>query len=687
MAATIFSNSATEVKTLKSILSINDVNKIISGSSDPTLVATTANPGSLYLNDTNAKVYRKLDSGSSTNWVEIGSGTSGKNYIASSDGSSTTGWATYADAAGTRPVNGTGGSATVTWTSTSSSPLSGLASFLFTKDAANRQGEGVSYDFTIDAADKAKMLGISFDYAIASGTFVGSGVNTTNSDLIVYIYDVTNSALIEPSLIVLDGGPTSGSFKFKSLFQTSSSSVSYRLIIHVATTSTSAYTVKFDNVVVGPEATSVSGNTNAAKMVRTTQQTISSASATKVAFDSVSSANNGFDKGGLFNAGNNRLIAQSSGLYLVEGSILTGGVASSNSYTISIYKNGSSALAKTIDTAATANTNTQVHGVLDLVAGDYLELYTTCSDSAYTLEATGNATYLTAVKLSDAQSSGASQNVALNVAATAATSTANNTETTVLFDTVTSDTSGSYVPATGIWTAPSSGYYSVEAQLNYDSNATGLRYVYVYKNNSTAMITAYYDTSTATNKTVAASRTFYLAAGDNLRVKARQTSGGSLNVGGNVDLNWFSISKVAAPSATTASPVVAARYSSVAGTQTIANGATTIINFEVISFDLMASVTIGSSWKFTAPVAGIYSMSTMVRTDKTTLSDFLLELFKNGSQVSRSGSSVVGKCTLTDMIQLNAGDYIDIRLTNNAGSTATLVADATQTFISIAQVK
>lgn len=172
------------------------------------------------------------------------------NYVANGHGEvDTSGWATYADAAGSVPVDGTGGSPTLTFTRTTSSPLRGVASFLITKDAANRQGEGASYDLTIDAADRAQMLQISADVEVASGTY-DSGSSTANSDLIAYIYDVTNARLIEPAGMKIQSG-----VKLKATFQTSSDSVSYRLIFHQSLTGTSAYTLKLDNIVVGPQVT------------------------------------------------------------------------------------------------------------------------------------------------------------------------------------------------------------------------------------------------------------------------------------------------------------------------------------------------------------------------------------------------------------------------------------------------
>lgn len=172
-------------------------------------------------------------------------GQGGINYIENSDAETgTDGWVAYADVAGTEPVDGTGGSPTVTLTQTTSTPLRGDASFLLTKDAADRQGEGVSYDFTIDEADKAKTLSISFD--------LNSSANLADDDLRVFVYDVTNSNLIRISNENIKTVNSSLNNSFKSFFQTASDSTSYRLIIHVATTNANAYTLKFDNVRVGP---------------------------------------------------------------------------------------------------------------------------------------------------------------------------------------------------------------------------------------------------------------------------------------------------------------------------------------------------------------------------------------------------------------------------------------------------
>lgn len=174
---------------------------------------------------------------------QVGSGSGGGiNYISNGDfeNGAVTGWAVYADAAGTVPVDGTGGSPTTSFASSSSSPPRGTYCGLLTKDAANRQGEGASYAFTISPADVSRTMQLTFD-SVASANFV-------DSDLNVFIYDVTNGVLITPSANHLPTGTSSQ----KSYAFNTSTSLSYRLIFHVSSTSALAYTVKLDQISLGP---------------------------------------------------------------------------------------------------------------------------------------------------------------------------------------------------------------------------------------------------------------------------------------------------------------------------------------------------------------------------------------------------------------------------------------------------
>jgi hypothetical protein len=198
---------------------------------------------------TDAKLYKKDDNGVEQE-IGAGGGGGGVNYIANplfADGT-VTGWATYADAAGTTPVDGTGGSPNVTFTAQTGALVRGTFSGRLTKDAANRQGQGASYNFTIDAADTGRPVGIAFDF-LASAAYVANDVG-------VYIYDVTNATLITPAAINVAAGK--GTFK---AFFVATTSTSYRLILHVASTSASAWTLDTDNFQVGPQVQLSGGST------------------------------------------------------------------------------------------------------------------------------------------------------------------------------------------------------------------------------------------------------------------------------------------------------------------------------------------------------------------------------------------------------------------------------------------
>lgn len=70
MGAVIF--NGTGVKTLKDELRLSTGAYVISRATDPTAVAVTAPIGSLLIHSTTGNIYRKLDAGSSTNWVLLG---------------------------------------------------------------------------------------------------------------------------------------------------------------------------------------------------------------------------------------------------------------------------------------------------------------------------------------------------------------------------------------------------------------------------------------------------------------------------------------------------------------------------------------------------------------------------------------------------------------------------------------
>src|ERR1035437_5803350 len=152
------------------------------------------------------------------------------------------------------PVDGIGGTVTgVTFTRNTVSPISGAADFLLSKDAANRQGEGVSTDFNIDAIDQGETLQINFQYRATSGMILGA-----NSDVQIFVYDITNAILI-PLLTVNPyqatqpntlAGAVNAINTFTGQFKASETSTAYRLIFHIATVNAAAWGLEIASVVV-----------------------------------------------------------------------------------------------------------------------------------------------------------------------------------------------------------------------------------------------------------------------------------------------------------------------------------------------------------------------------------------------------------------------------------------------------
>lgn len=206
-----------------------------------------AQAGDLYYNSTS----NKFQAYNGSAWGDIGgSGSGGINYIAdvasAMTDASVGAWAQYDEGASATPVDGTGdagGSGDNQLSAPAvdtTSKLRGANSLKLVKAAANAQGEGYSCAYTSHEIDKNSLQEITFNFDC-------SNANYTAGDIVVYIYDVTNSTLITPSQTSVPAGKGT----FKALFVNGNSN-SYRLVLHYAGTNSSAQTLYFDNFMVGP---------------------------------------------------------------------------------------------------------------------------------------------------------------------------------------------------------------------------------------------------------------------------------------------------------------------------------------------------------------------------------------------------------------------------------------------------
>jgi hypothetical protein len=213
-------------------------------------IGTPAKGMMIYNTTTNA-----LNHYNGSAWGEIsGSGSGGGiNYATGTNTDFESGvgdWADFDDGASATPTDLTGGSPTVfssaQYTTTGDyTPLRETANFRLTHaGAASAQGEGTSLDITIDKMQKGRVNKIGYNYVNSSGY--------ADDELTMWVYDVSNAALIQPAPYKVKSStvPSEAQFEFQSAIDSST----YRVGFFVEGTATTAWTMDVDNFKVEPNS-------------------------------------------------------------------------------------------------------------------------------------------------------------------------------------------------------------------------------------------------------------------------------------------------------------------------------------------------------------------------------------------------------------------------------------------------
>ncbi len=603
-----------------------------------------------------------------------GSGT-GVNFILNPDAESdTSGWATYQDAAGATPVDGTGGSPTVTWTRSTSSPLTGTASFVLTKDAANRQGEGASYAFTIDSASQAKVLAIEFDYIVGSGTFV-AGAPSVDSDVEVYIYDVTNAVVIQPSSYKLFSNSSTIASHFVANFQTASNSTSYRLILHCATTSASAYTLKFDTVKVGPSQY-VYGTpiTDWAAYTPTISSGFGSCTGVSFFYRRVAGS---LEVNGTFTAGT---AAGALGTFTLPSGL------SLDSAKLSIANTSGNPGPLVGDIQNNGSVNQRANIVTTTGTSTVLVYATDNTIHTGTLTPTNVSTWLTggavvgvkfsvpilgwpsAVQMSD--NANLVGEVSARYTNVASTSIANSGDVKVPFATKDYDTLNAFL--TDTYTIPVAGRYRISCTANFASSLYGAANTIVgsiYKNTVIAVVgpTTSVGGAVTDQIGVMVEATLNLIAGDTIdfRVSNNRTAGAT-NLFNQTGSNSFQIERIGGSPSVAATETIAMSYSDVAGV-TLTNAFAT----QTYGTKLVDTHGAYASGVFMTPAAGRYAVNAAMGTQPFNVagSTFALFLIANKGATQFAGGWAVGSgatmslfASLDGLVNCNAGETLAIQV-------------------------
>jgi hypothetical protein len=540
-------------------------------------------------------------------WSAAPSG--GVNYLsAGTDGDSIASWVTYADAAATSPVDGTGGSPSSTFAVSTDSSIRGTTNFLWTHSAANRQGEGFSTNFTIDPSDKGKVIQCSFEYLVASGTYA-------DDDLQFWIYDVTNAVLIQPAPYKLKNSGIIEKFAFE--FQTSSSSTSYRLIAHVATTTAAAYTIRFDNWNLGPQAKLygspvtdwVSYTPTGTWSTNTTYTGKYRRVGDSAEFEiqvAVTGAPTSADLNVNLPSGMSIDTAK-----LVAGSATQGAGTVDNA----VYGVGSALVAGAryrVSVALVSATAVRPRTGADAGSGFQAD-NTTITQASPATWASGNTVIFNfKVPIVGWSSSVVMSNdAATNVVAFQANGSASVPSASIdVLWTTTSMSSGSYNAATGEWTVPVAGDYLV--QFNTGVTTTGGHSVNQYNNptlklDGTNVLSGLkYVESTSVQTFVAGNSGVVrgVLAGQKFKLNESSNISGTLSLTGATSTQ-LSISRISGPAQIAASDSVNISYTNSAGT-TLTKSSSNIVPFATKIYDSHGAFVTDT---FTAPISGTYQVS------------------------------------------------------------------------------
>lgn len=609
--------------------------------------------GSLLQNDgsKNYITYNNFENGLTTGW-SLG----------------TTGTLTNGIPTGT-PTFGSGASGNLSISTTSSSPISGTYSLLYASSAATTAGNMLATQaYSIDAADQAKVLTGKFYYNVPVNPTNGNFSGTSSNSFGIACWDVTNSSWL-PVVGNFAMTQNSGTGIATVTMQTNVTTASVRFVLYNANASAGAITLELDRFYLGPQTAPIGP-------IVTDWQAF-----TPTGSWSSNSTYTGFWR----RIGDN---------LQVEWKITLSGAPNAANLTLNL-PSGFTIDATKIDTSTQYSKNLgagegfqspnayllqALYGSTTSISVAYVNNGTTATEAlvSNTLPVTwasGN----TIIVSAQMPIAGWSSNVQMS----------NDTDTRVIaaqvgltsdqavsagapikFDTIIDDNSGSYSTSTGIFTVPVSGYYRVSF---FGLTSASASTVQLTKNG----VLGGFLTSVVSTVVTGSSTTIKANAGDALSINSTS----AVTYDGNTSPAFttsMSIERLSGPAVIAASETVACNYQ-LSGA--VASGSAQPIDFSVRNFDTHLAVTTGSSWKFTAPMSGIYQISTTLASASSGCDCFV---YKNGSSTNIiiTGISNAAFNSGTILVSLNAGEYLDVRFNVNQNTNA-----STSQSISIMRVK
>jgi len=560
------------------------------------------------------------------------------------------------------PVTLTAASIT-TFNLVSSGQLAQTASLQTASSGAWALGQGfISSAFTIDIEDQAKPITLKAYYKAVTNPTNGNFSGTSSNTFAMYVYDVTNSAWIQPAGVY---GITqnSGVGYVTGTFQTTSNSTQYRVAIVAVNASAGAITMYWDDFFFGPQTAPIGMPGSDWASYTPVTQGIGTPTITESFWMRIG--------GNLFVKGRATLgttTAATLQIGLPAGAVISSTFETSTAINGVIQQGGTNSLVPLITGGNTFFTagNQTAGTALTSILGNTLSSASVISWLVGPIPISGWS--------ANVQMSNDTDTRVVSLIVT----TANNAATTsapFLYTAVVNDSHAGYSAATGKYTVPVSGVYQIyaSAQVNTTANKIGIR-----KNAS--LIINGPQSSTLTIATVAGMYTF--VAGDTIDI----VPDASVTPTSSAINDYLMITRVSGPSVIAATESVNARYFASA---TSISGSLATVVWTTKDFDSHNAM---SSGVYTIPVSGKYQINCEVALAGTIVLNNTvdLQLQKNSTAISEDLRYAGGAITnfdvgVTDIISCLAGDTIRIQVSSSA-TAPSIVASNTRNFFSISRV-
>lgn len=601
---------------------------------------------------------------------------------------------TYADS-GSRPTDGTGGSPTIS-NLTVQSNLEFNRNFLdfsLVHPSSNVQGQGWAFDFNVPVENRAKVLQIEFDYSTTD--MPTPGTPTVDSDIIIYMYDVTNSLLIEPSNIKLLAKSTLYD-RYSASFQSSSSMAIGRLIFHCATTTTTSFTVTLKNLSILP-SNYVYGSPVTDWISYTP---------TFTGLGTVSSVSFYYRRNG-----------DSIEIYGNFDSGTNTAVPARFSLPAGLSINTSKIGLNTIIGKLSTNNTPFSGGICAFPSTSASELFFTKDTASYPFGANGNSwanntsfgLFSVSVPIlgwssSVQMSNDADARVIAAQVYRSTNQTINTSATDVVFDIAIRDETASFNTSTGVYVIPIPGWYEFTTNIRLDTGGSApTQFVFEYVINGSGNVVGA-PTDLVASRSYYFNPTYqsYFNSGTTVKLRITSATNSSTLIAGQ---NAIYIKRLSGPSQIAANEVIACEYNTSAG-GSIANATDSIfIDFGTKETDSHGSVlgagsgnnaTATSTWRFVAPISGRFHVEAVVSLllPASTVCDTLIGIWKNGASKQRgtriaSTTSVSGEnryLIVSGVISLVVGDYISIGVYQSTGGSRSQEASAPANRVSIYRI-